>query len=397
MKLFLVGVVVVLTSLAARANDSSLKGVGGTVRPTVGENKAIRMVRETVVLTARKNDYVTRADFLFSNETGKAQVVSMGFPEGNFGDVNAKQAMKKTGFRGFKTLVDGRAITAKRVLLKEADESGFDTYWAKTVRFEPRQKRHVRVEFSSPYGDTVHWGMTKILSYWFTGKNWRGKVGESVLEVRIIQPGTWRVVTNNDSPRPLTFQVKTTPREAAFRHVWRNWEAQNGVRFGLERVAPPWREDNVGTDDGSDSTTSVDSALTVRVGAKPNSLEATQGYPAQGFTHNGVLYVSVFHLKDRLESWGHNQNPQIEAQIGFSPSTGFDLRAGTTRIQGREGEKTVRVNGKPLALGAPILALVNEGNRYLYLPIAPLSRALGWKVAFKGERLFTLEQGNWRG
>ena len=392
MKSLLIGALLVLAPVMAQANDSSFEGVGGSPRPTKGENKAIRMVRETVILTAHANDYSTQADFIFSNETGTAQKVTMGFPEGNFGDVNTDKLHKSSGFRGFKTFVDGSPIAASRINLSEMDESGFDTYWVKTVSFAPRQTRRVRVTFSSPYGGTVNWGLTRALSYSFTGKNWRGDVSESV-----PQQGLWRAVAMANNGKPLAFQAQTSATGATFRKVWKNWQAQDGVVFGLERVLPFWREDVTGADNGSTTLAFVNASHTVRVGAKPAVLESPQGMPTQGFTYNGVFYVSVDHLENKLESWGDEQKPKIKTELKFSPATGFDLRAGKTRIQGQEGDKMVRVNGKLLAVGGPILGVSSSDYESLYVPLAAIAHQLGWKMTMRGERLFTLERGNWKG
>ena len=135
MKKILLFGVLMWAPLGALGNDSSFEGVGGSMVPTRGENKAIRMVSEVVVLTTGKEEYSTRADFVFANETGRAQKVAMGFPEGNFGDVASAGPLSKSGFIGFTTFVDEKRFAAKRTILKESDANGFDTYWVKTVMF----------------------------------------------------------------------------------------------------------------------------------------------------------------------------------------------------------------------------------------------------------------------
>lgn len=395
MKSFFVAAFLALLSLSAQANDSAFEGVGGSALPMRGENTAIRMVREKVVLTARSNDYTTEANFVFSNETGTSQKVTMGFPEDNYGDVDFKRLSSKSGFSGFQTFVDGRRIAASRVQLHDADEGGFVTYWVKTVMFAPHQTRRVRVQFSSPYGGTIDWGLTRAMSYAFTGRNWRGDVGESVLEVRVNQPGLWRATAFDNNGKPLPFHVQTSSHRATFTRIWKNWQAQDRVVFGLERTIPFWRRDEESKDYLNLSL--FNAMRTVRIGAKPTYREAFQGFPPHGFTDNGTFYVGVSHLDDKLVEWGETRKPKIDSYLNFSPSTGFDLRAGTTRIQGKEGDKTVRVNGKLLSLDNPILSISNGKMRLLYVPLAPVARALGWKVAFKGERLFTLEPGNWKG
>ena len=397
MKSFLLFGSLASLTLAAYANDSSFEGVGGTVRPTRGENKAIRMKSETVILTAGENDFSTRVDFVFANETAKLQRVPMGFPEGNFGDVSSAGPMKNSGFKSFTTWVDGNRVAAKRTILKEADASGFDTYWLKTVLFAPRQTRRVRVEFRSPYGGNTNWGFTNAMSYAFTGKNWRGNVGESRMEVRVPIAGLWRTVATGNDEKVLPFSLRNDASGAVFRRTWKNWEAQENVTFGLERAVPFWRVDATGSDSGSITMNAVSATQTVRVGPKPKNIEPTEGFPADGFTRDGVFYVGIGHIKSRVEDWGYAQKPKIDTSLDFSDTKGFDLRAGKLRLQGREGEANILVNGKTIELGAPIIAVPAGSVRLLYVPLAPIARELGWKFSLRGERLFTLERGAWRG
>ncbi len=396
MKPFLLLGVLALLPFAARANDSSFEGVGGTMRPTKGENQSVRMKSEVVVLTAGKEDFSTRADFVFGNETDQSQTVPMGFPEGNFGDVSAGGPLGRSGFKGFATWVDGNRVVAKRTVLKDADSSGFDTYWLKTVVFAPRQTRRVRVEFRSPYGGNTNWGYTRAMSYAFTGKNWRGKVGESKLEVRLTQPGLWRAVASGQDEKVLPMSLQSDARGATFRRTWKNWEADESFLFGLERAVPFWRKDTGGNDSGAVTMATVAATQTVRVGPKPKTLESTDGFPADGFSRGGVLYVGVDHLANRLETWGYDEKPRRRVNL-ILPANGFDLSAGKSRLQGREGATTMRVNGSLLELGAPIVAIPRSGTRLFYVPIAPVARKLGWQVALRGERLFTLTRGSWRG
>ncbi len=381
-----------------RANDSAFDGVGGSPKPTQGENKAIRMVRETVVLTAGKEAYSTRADFVFRNDTGVAQTVQMGFPEGNSGE----EAQAKTSFVGFRTLVDNQPVKARRTVLKEWDSSGFDTYWIKTVAFKPRQTRRVRVEFASPYGGSTNWGFSRGMVYAFTGGNWRGKVDESVLEVRLAQPGLWRFLAMSDQDRAVPFSLvkppsNTTPQNAIFRHVWKNWEAQESVTMGLERVQPFWRLDSDGPNNGAFTLKSVAASQTVRVGAKPKTWEKSQGFPAMGLTYNGTFYVEAAHLSDRLGFWGESQKPVVKSNYGRGALNSFVLRAGNTRIEGRIGQNSIRINGKTVALGAPIILVPHGDSPMIFLPLAPVAKTLGLRVSFSGERLFRLERGSWRG
>ncbi|RYX82581.1 DUF4424 domain-containing protein [bacterium] len=394
MKPILVFGILAIAPLAAHANDSSFDGMGGSPHPTRGENSAIRMVRETVVLTANADDFSTQADFVFSNETSKAQNVSMGFPEVNTGEDDETAAAKKTPFIGFATFVDGRQVTAKRTTLDKLDASGFNTYWVKTVPFAPRQTRKIRVQFRSRYGGTTEWGMHRALSYSFTGGNWRGNVAESVLEVRVPQNGLWRVASYDSNRNVLPLSLSNAKTGATFRHVWKNWQAQETVFIGLERATPFWRKDmNLHVDNPMVLKT-VAATQTVRIGAKPSGLESSQGLPTEAFTYNNTFYVGVSYLVDKLNMWDAN----VDIKSDKAGAGGFDLSTKTTRVQGRIGESTLRINGKSVAAGGPILGLKNPSyGSVTYVPLAPLSKALGWKLTLKGERLFALDRGTWKG
>lgn len=376
------------------ANDSSFEGVGGSFRPTKGENKAIRMSSERVVLTAYANDFATRADFVFRNETGRAQTVRMGFPEGNFGDVAAAGPLRKSGFKRFATWVDGRKTPAKRIFTSEGDADGFDTYWVKTVSFAPHQTRRVRVELLSPYGGLSSWGFTRALSYSFTGSNWRGNVGESVMEVRVVQPGWWRCVASGNEQKILPFSLSQTQNSATFRHVWRNWPAKQNVTFGLERAIPNWKMDT-GSYNSSGTIKTVNATRTVRVGSKAAAFGGAQGFPTDAFTRNGVTYLSVAHLTRNMEQWGEMVEPKIPVKTRFDRKTGFHLSAGTSTMHLRAGARTAQINGKTVRLGRPVLLVRDTEGASMFVPLAPVAKALGLRVSFQGQHLFSLQRGKW--
>ena len=378
---------------ATRANDASFEGIGGSLRPTRGENKAIRMTRETVILTAGAETYATRADFVFRNDTAHTQTVQMGFPEGYFEDA----ASAKSRFIGFRTSVDNQKVTARRTISKTWDSDGFNTYWIKTVSFKPRQTRRVRVEFAAPYSSSNNWGFLRALAYAFTGGNWRGEVRESTLEVRLTQPGVWRAVAVGDDQKTLPLARSRCAGGAVFRHVWKNWQAQQTVTIGLERVQPGWKLDSGGPDNGDFTLKCVAASQSVRVGAKPTAPEKSDGFPPMGLMRNTVFFVEAAHLSDRLEFWGDAQKPPILSDYKRGAQNSFTIISGKTRIEGRVGQSSARVNGKIIALGASILRVPHGDSDLIFVPLAPIAKSLGLKFSLAGERLFRLERGNWRG
>src|SRR5690606_38790314 len=170
-------------STRACANDSAISGTSGTpgnlkATQLAGEHKTIRMVREQIVMTLGRSEYVTDAHFVFRND-GPATTVKMGFPEGAGGDSDFANLKKKTSFKEFKAWVDGREIKAMR-MIADANEDDFtlDALWVKTVPFQRGQTRNVRVRYRSPLGTSTD---GDFVFYDFTGGNWKGKVDESTL------------------------------------------------------------------------------------------------------------------------------------------------------------------------------------------------------------------------
>jgi hypothetical protein len=221
------------------ANDSAFSGVSGTPKPLKGEHRFIAMQSEKVLICASSSTYDTVVDFVFRNDGG-ATSVQMGFPESSYGDV---AAVKKSTFLSFDTYVDGRKVAAQRIVTSGSDgEGGVEAYWLKTVTFARHQTRRVRVAYRSPMGGNTDWGSHNALVYAFTGKNWKGLVDRSDLEVRVAKPGLW--ITNpRFDYKPLEMTLESTPKAAIFRKTWRNWQAQGDFLFGLTAAVPFWMMD----------------------------------------------------------------------------------------------------------------------------------------------------------
>ena len=121
--------------------------------------------------------------------------------------------------------------------------------------------------------------MTQALSYAFTGANWRGNVGQSVLEVRLTQPGLWRAISFGSERKVLPLSLSNDKKIPTLRRVWKNWNAQQDMTIGLERVTPFWRKDTTGQDSGAFTMKSVMAAQTVRVGPVPKSWKRRRAFP----------------------------------------------------------------------------------------------------------------------
>ena len=52
----------------ARANDTAVRGIGGSITPLSGEHPSVRMVREQVRMDLYRDSYDTAVDFVFVND-----------------------------------------------------------------------------------------------------------------------------------------------------------------------------------------------------------------------------------------------------------------------------------------------------------------------------------------
>jgi len=196
-----------------KRNDTSIAPIGGTATPLNHEHLYVAMVRETIHIDLYKDNYETRAEFIFTNH-GEARDVLMGFPERG-GGMDGPQ--KTSLFEGFSSTVDGIPIATKRVRATE-DYLSYEAYWTKTVPFGKNQTRRVQVRYRSTYGA----GIDGVLAaYDFTGGNWLGKVSESV------------VIVTPHAGAPLFTYARLDEKEQKIlnpkkpqRFVWRNWEAE---------------------------------------------------------------------------------------------------------------------------------------------------------------------------
>ncbi len=363
------------TKNVALANDSAFSGVSGTPKPMRGEHRSIAMQSEKILIVADSKGYSTRVDFVFRNDGGKTQV-QMGFPESSYGDVPLS---KKSAFSRFFTSVDGREVAARRIVTS-AGEDSTDAYWLKTVAFARHQTRRVRVEYRAPWGGNVEWGTRRALVYGFTGKNWKGKVERSDLEIRIIEPGLWIGLPLFDNV-PIPMALETSPRVAVFLKTWRDWQAQGFFMFGLTKTVPFWMADRDTISTMLQTPARIDKSTTFRVGAVPDELPRGAELPP-AFTRGGVTYIALSHLKRRLDEWTNDSSLKWDAKT----------RVSTLKV----GAKTLRFAPNapaPDSSISPIL-LHGEYNDALYIPLANVAKTLGLIFKLDAEnRMFELKPG----
>ncbi|HEX8833939.1 MAG TPA: stalk domain-containing protein [Abditibacteriaceae bacterium] len=386
--LWLLGVAVFASP--ALANDSSFSGVGGTVVPTKGEHSSVRMVHERVVLDIYRDYYDTTVDFVFHN-TGRKNIATMGFPEGNWGDgFSDEEWIKKSQFLRFSTSVDGKPLRAKRTHLKYSDDVSFDTFWIKVVPFAAGQKRNVQVRYRSRLGAVADMTLMRAVTYNFTGKNWKNKVDFSDLRVNLRAPGIW-MVTPYFEGTPISMQR----RGPSFTKTWRNWEAQGNFMIGIVPVESGWLVDSAVS--GAMNPKAADKAHTIAVGSgQARALARKENiygmWAPQAVVRDGVTYVTLSHLKNRLEQRAdadREGSGTKEVELKWDSKTrAATLRAGGNIFGFMPGQKSWSVHSKAsgktktlIGTHAPFVAYEN-----FYVPLAPVARELKANVQVDSAR-----------
>jgi hypothetical protein len=231
-------------SNVAQANDSAVRGVGGSWRPLKGEHRSVRMVREDVNINVGlryskivEGDYAgydVTANFVFRNY-GAAQWVNMGFPERGGGDIKPREAH----FQQFHTWVNGKRVPVQRRVLRiegEDDYNHYEALWVKRVYFKRGETKNVRVSYKSDAGATA--GVGWYAPYDFTGGNWRSDVTESLITVTLSNECKFIDALFNDKKIYMASRKLSNGSTRYFKR-WTNWQAQG--QFQLWFDAPKLR------------------------------------------------------------------------------------------------------------------------------------------------------------
>lgn len=340
------------------ANDSASSGIGGRWRMLKAEHRSVQMVSERVVIDGRRLSFRTTADFVFRNH-GRAQWVSMGFPDFSGGDV-ARGLKDPSTLENFRTWVDGRRVRARfyRVSSRAYGESlGL---WTKRVWFGAGQTRRVRVRYFSGSGGGSSNG-DQWVSYNFTGGNWRGKVRESVLEVRFPAEGHYAFKTDDvtfkssDKDRPTV-----TRRGTNFRFRWTNWQAQKEWQLGYYDLFPDDlnRNNSVGLGEGWFVVKNTPRGLPTQNGYYGPEVFDRQGRKA--LLLNGHLWVRAGWVA--TAKWDEKRK-------------GMELVSGvrSTFISARGATK----NGTGWPLDARKPLWISDGENHLFVPARDVAQKLG--------------------
>ncbi len=396
----------------AKANDSAFSGIAGTPSLLKGEHKQIRMESEKIVLTAQQSGFATSATFIFVNDSAKHLSIPMGFPELNYGDgwEEEDKIRKTSGFKRFATYVNGREVKAKRIVLapNQHSTSSSDVWWLKTVQFAPRERKTVRVEAFSEYGGSVRWGFNHCVAYDFTGKNWKGKVSRSDLEIKVSEPALWSAVGESyESEQGGTRwkpNVKVENGTATIKKTWLNWQAQSTVYVGLWKALPFWMMEYPNSQTTLDKGV-LENTVTFRTGGEAGKLGLVDYNIPQGVIKDGVPFVRFSHLKNRLDSMASSINEKNPAKVNSAWSAKdktTTLQAGPIQLGFLAERKsmTVRKNGGavtnvPLP-AAPFNVRSESGYTDFYVPLLPAAKAIGLNVKVGGEkRRFSITRAGW--
>jgi hypothetical protein len=361
--------------LAAVANDTAVTGVGGTAHRLNREHASVRMVSEHVGITVFPGVYEVTATFVFHND-GPACTVEMGFPESGVGDIDAPAMRRTTGFQGFRTWVDGAPASATR---KTADvqEFTYKAFWVKSVEFAAGQTRTVKVQYRAKPG-SVSLG-SRFVSYRFSGGNWKGKVERSDLDIYLHLPETCMVSASasaSDRKDDLNH----------FHYTWTQWQAETEFQFDYVSTWPEWLK-IAGDTEGVFPLSGPMITLT-----NPGRLPALDWLP-QGVVRHGTAFISIEALWRYLEV--HAARPHLDKAItqSWDPATGVGtlrVHAVTLTFKLKSAAMTVEQDGVTSTVTMPAPAFLSRPGSggqpgQLYVPVAPVVKALGGTVAVDGK------------
>ncbi len=169
----------ILAIAAIASADDAYWVTVGTVG-SMGKSKDIRMVSEEVRIKLHDHSMSVRASFDFKND-GKAQTVTMAFPEG-IADAKKRDQSDTIAITKFHSWVNGKEVSVTRKALGDGTATGnYTAVWLKQVSFAARGKRHVVCEYEANYGEGEGWIQTYYILR--SGATWKGNIGDCKMYV----------------------------------------------------------------------------------------------------------------------------------------------------------------------------------------------------------------------
>jgi hypothetical protein len=371
---FILSVIALASATWANDGYSYIEGTGGRAAFVRGEHHSVVMVSETVCMDIYPKYYDVSATFEFHN-TGKACMVTMGFPERNI------SREKDSGFTFFTTSVDRKPVQARRVLSNNPptawEDGEYSALWVKRVWFAEDQTRTVRVNYRSKPGarGTTATGDHNYIRYQFTGGNWRGAVKESRFII------TWHIPGATSYALDLPDKTKITSRNQHDNHVtaiWQNWQAQGDAVIRYCTTDQGWLGilNNGRWGMGQPFTPDGDVVIPGR--------SAPVDWTPPAIVRNKVVFGNLRKFsygKDEQISWDAER---LEAKWAI----------GNHLLRFRLGRAEVEVDGKSQRLPAsPFLSCADHyGQSTLFVPMQAILPYIGWKMTVdKGKHLIDFD------
>ncbi|MDI9639485.1 hypothetical protein QPK87_18730 [Kamptonema cortianum] len=164
-------------SVLLAVNDTYFAGQGGSAT-ALGSMTEVRMIDADIRVKVPTCEVTVT--YTFKNE-GAATTVTMGFPEE--GIDSYLDGGRKTWFKKFESLVDGKLVSVTAVKDDDPDREsyGYKVWWTKKVEFAPGQTRKVVNRYiSQPGSDT---SPRKFLQYITrTAQTWMGDIKKLRIE-----------------------------------------------------------------------------------------------------------------------------------------------------------------------------------------------------------------------
>jgi len=354
---------VMALSLAAWANDGyvHVEGTGGRASFVRGEHRLVAMVSETVCMDIYPNYYDVAACFVFHN-TGKAVMVTMGFPERNV------SREKDSGFTSFTTSVDRKPVPARRMLNRNVSawkDGEYSALWVKRVWFADNQTRTVRVNYRSKPGaqGTTATGDNNFALYQFTGGNWRGKVKESRLIVTWHIPGMTSYALKLPNKERITLQAHQSNGVTIH---WRNWQAQGDADISYCTIDRGW----LGCPDGQWGMM-MGSPFIPDGDVYVPDRSAPVNWTPPAIVRREVVFGN-------LRKLGEDKGPMSWDARHLEADWWVD----THHLRFRVGRARVEVDGKSQRLpAAPFLSCADHyGQRTFFVPIQTILPYIHWRA-----------------
>jgi hypothetical protein len=324
----------------ARADSNFMHGTGGTLQALQPVPK-IRLLREQVHAEIFAAHCDTTATFELRNH-GAARTIAVAFAESQYSSSFVR-------FKRFSLSVGGRALPARRVIGRATSDGTRPSRWISRVRFEPGQRRVVRVRYRSNYEGLLHAGN---FEYKFNAGGWSGAVAASRLRVTFRAPGT-HFCQASLSPVPFADEkdaVALKRSGASLLFERRNWRPRGRFSLVFEPTFTPGWLSYSGI---------APRQYSVWVPGSPVGVNSAVLWLPPAVLRGGTTFVSLDELDSRLaaratEEDGTQRSKALQWKEG---STSATLRVGATRCSSRP-------RARPCAsTGAAWLCLARRSSR----------------------------------